>query len=260
MYSGGKGSFIAATKAAERFGKSETVLLFADTLVEDPDVYKFITTSADYIGCKLIRVADGRTPFEVFTERKWLGNSRLAHCSQDLKIAPCRKWVAENATNETVIVVGIDWSEMHRVNAITAGYAPLEVYAPLCEKPLLSVKDMLKLIAATGLELPLSYAQGFPHANCMQQGCVKGGRAYWQHFLRVRPDKYKETEQAEQNLRKAIGKDVTMLKYNIANITKYQTLRDFRKQLEKAPDMFNNNGDWGGCGCFVDNELEIQQS
>ena len=66
MFSGGKGSFLSAKRAADRFGAHEIVLLFADTMVEDPDVYEFIAAGAAYIGSELVRVADGRTPFQVF--------------------------------------------------------------------------------------------------------------------------------------------------------------------------------------------------
>ena len=72
--------------------------------------------------------------------------------------------------------------------------------------------------------------------------------------MRVRPDQYKVTEQAEQDLRAYLGKDVAMLKQDRNGITNYLTLRDFRKQLEQEPDMFAGAGDWGGCGCFVDEQ------
>ena len=256
MFSGGKGSFIAASRAADKFGAHEVVLLFADTMVEDPDVYEFVAAGAAHIGSELVRVADGRTPFQVFHDRRFLGNSRQANCSESLKVIPCRQWVRDNAPADAVIVVGIDWTEQHRVGAITAGYAPRQVWAPLCDKPLLLEKEMLQQIEAIGLKLPQSYAQGFGHANCMQQGCVRGGQAYWRHYLRVRPDQYKVTEQAEQDLRIYLGKDVAMLKQDRNGATNYLTLRDFRKQLEQEPDMFAGAGDWGGCGCFVDAAAE----
>lgn len=254
MFSGGKGSFLSAQRAAERFGADKVVLLFADTLVEDLDVYDFIKAGAAHIGSRLVTVADGRTPFQVFQDKGFLGNSRLAHCSEKLKIIPCRKWVQDNAPADAFIVVGIDWMEAHRVKAIVAGYAPRQVWAPLCDKPHLLEKDMLKHIEDIGLKLPHSYAQGFGHANCMQQGCVRGGQAYWKHYLRVRPAQYAKTEQAEQDLRAHIGKDVTMLKQHRGGVTQYITLREFRKQIERAPDMFEGDGDWGGCGCFIDEQ------
>ena len=254
MFSGGKGSFLSAKRAADKFGPHEVVLLFADTMVEDPDVYEFITAGAAYIGSELVRVADGRTPFQVFHEQKFLGNARLANCSKELKIVPCRTWVRDNAPADAVIVVGIDWMEQHRVGAIKAGYAPREVWAPLCDKPLLLERDMLQQIEACGLKLPQSYAQGFGHANCMQQGCVRGGQAYWRQFLRVRPDQYKETEQAEQDLRAYIGKDVTMLKRTRNGVHEYLTLRQFREQIELQPELIDLSNEWGGCGCFVDAE------
>ena len=258
MFSGGKGSFIAASRAADKFGAQSVVLLFADTLVEDPDVYEFIKAGAAHIGSELVRVADGRTPFQVFHDKRFLGNSRQANCSQYLKVIPCRQWVQDNAPADAVIVVGIDWMEAHRLGAIKAGYAPRSVWAPLCDKPFLLEHQMLQQIEAIGLPLPKSYAQGFGHANCMQQGCVRGGQSYWRHYLRTRRENYLATDQAEEDLRAYLGKDVTILKQQRAGQPSYSSLRDFRQQAEQAPDMFADAGDWGGCGCFVDQELPAQ--
>ena len=252
MFSGGKGSYLAASRAADRYGAANVVLLFADTMVEDPDVYKFIEAGAAHIGSQLVRIADGRTPFQVFHDRRFLGNSRQANCSQELKVVPCRTWVASNAPPDAVIVVGIDWTEAHRIGAITAGYAPRQVWAPLCDKPLLLERDMLQHIEQAGLPLPASYAQGFGHANCMQQGCVRGGQSYWRHYLRVRPEQYAVTEQAEQDLRAYLGKDVAMLKRTRNGVQEYVTLRQFREQIELQPQLSDASNDWGGCGCFVD--------
>ena len=252
MFSGGKGSFMAASRAADRYGAANVVLLFADTMVEDPDVYKFIEAGAAHIGSRLVRIADGRTPFEVFRDRRFLGNSRQANCSQELKVVPCRAWVANNAPAEAVIVVGIDWMEEHRIGAIVAGYAPRKVWAPLCDKPLLLERDMLAHIERAGLPLPASYAEGFSHANCLQQGCVRGGLSYWRHYLRQRPQQYAATEQAEQDLRAHLQKPVTMLKRTRNGVVEYLTLREFREQLQLQPQLVDASNDWGGCGCFVD--------
>lgn len=144
--------------------------------------------------------------------------------------------------------------EEHRVNAIVKGYAPRQVWAPLCDKPLLLERDMLAAIVQAGLPLPASYAQGFGHANCLQQGCVRGGLSYWQHYLRMRPDRYAATEQAEQDLREYLDKPVTMLKRTRNGTVQYMTLREFREQLQMQPQLIDASNDWGGCGCFVDAE------
>ena len=127
MFSGGIGSYVAALRTVERFGASNVVLLFSDVkgastnphLGEDQDTYRFIDEAVADLGCELVTVADGRTIWQVFNDKKYLGNSRLAQCSHLLKQGPARKWLQENTTPEThVVVLGIDWMESHRVPAI----------------------------------------------------------------------------------------------------------------------------------------------
>src|SRR5689334_1338058 len=52
---------------------------------------------------------DGRTPFEVYWDVHFLGNSRLAPCSKILKQRPARRWLQEHADPAaTTVYVGID--------------------------------------------------------------------------------------------------------------------------------------------------------
>jgi hypothetical protein len=253
MFSGGVGSAVTALRVAEQHGTDNLILLFADTLVEEADLYRFRDEAAGKIGGELVVVADGRTPFKVFEDRKWLGNSRLAHCSQLLKQEPCRTWIAgECDPDDSTLYVGIDWSEeARRLPRIRDGWAPYRVEAPLCEPPLLLKEQMLSVVTDLGLEPPLSYAQGFPHANCMAQGCVKGGTAYWRHLLRVRPDVFRATEAQEQEIRGQLG-DVTILTVTRGGERQNLPLVNLREQEEAAPSLLND--EWGGCGCFTEGD------
>ncbi|MEV0821880.1 hypothetical protein [Nonomuraea rubra] len=102
--SGGIGSFHAARRVKAEHGADNLVLLFADTLTEDEDLYRFMDDDASaHLGVALTIVADGRTPFEVFFDVKRLGNSRLAPCSKRLKQVPCRKWMTEHCDPDHTI-------------------------------------------------------------------------------------------------------------------------------------------------------------
>jgi len=46
MFSGGIGSWVTAKRVAEKYGTSDLILVFADTLTEDPDLYRFIVEGA----------------------------------------------------------------------------------------------------------------------------------------------------------------------------------------------------------------------
>ena len=77
MFSGGLGSWRAAKRVAAEYGTANLVLLFADTRMEDPDLYRFLHEAAADVGGELVVIAEGRTPWEVFTDVRFLGNSRV---------------------------------------------------------------------------------------------------------------------------------------------------------------------------------------
>ena len=66
MYSGGVGSWAAA----KRLPPEDMTLLFADTKIEDEDLYRFLDESAKNVGAPLVKVQDGRTPWEVFKDKR----------------------------------------------------------------------------------------------------------------------------------------------------------------------------------------------
>jgi hypothetical protein len=118
-YSGGAASWYTSELLAEKYGKENVINLFADTLIEDEDTYRFIDETTEKSGIELVRVVDGRDPWEVFHDLKWIGNSRIAQCSHWLKQKVCRDWVEANyKPDECIIYVGIDWSEIHRMPKI----------------------------------------------------------------------------------------------------------------------------------------------
>lgn len=251
MFSGGVGSWGAARRTADMHGTEGLVLLFADTRIEDPDLYRFLDEAAADIGAPLVRVADGRTPFEVFRDVRYLGNSRIAPCSRVLKQEPTRKWMAENAPDATV-VLGIDWTEEHRLDGARKGWAPWAVEAPLCDRPLVMKTDLLNDLEARGIKRPALYREGFAHNNC-GGGCVRAGIGQFAHLYRSRPETFAYWEEGEADMRALLTTNVTILRDRTGDVTRPMTLRELRTRLVAKPGMFDGE-DWGGCGCFVDEE------
>lgn len=58
QFSGGITSWAVARRVADRYGIDDLVLLFADTHIEDQDLYTFVESSAAQLGARLVRVAD----------------------------------------------------------------------------------------------------------------------------------------------------------------------------------------------------------
>ena len=247
MFSGGAGSWMAAKRVVQEHGTESIVLLFADTMMEDDDLYRFLIESSRNVGGELVQVADGRTPWEVFFDVRFLGNTRIDPCSRILKRELLREWVEKNCDpSDTVVYLGYDWTEEHRYEAAKPHWQPCTLEAPLCDEPYLTKADVVVALDREGIERPRLYAMGFPHNNC-GGFCVKAGQAHFKLLLEVMPERYAYHERKEQELREHLGKDVSILRDRRGGPVRPMTLQEFRENLEAGGqcDMF----EWGGCGC-----------
>ncbi|MGA4867516.1 hypothetical protein ACPB9J_33320 [Streptomyces lavendulocolor] len=252
MWSGGITSWATARDVIAEHGTASTTLLFADTLIEDEDLYAFNEQAAARLGVPITRVADGRDPWQVFEDKRWLGNTRIAQCSHALKQEPCRDWLATNTDPaSTILYVGIDWTETDRLPGIVRGWAPWTVDAPLTRPPYRDKRQLLAEARAAGLPVPRLYRLGFAHNNC-GGACVKGGQAQWARLLDVFPERYARAEAFEERMRQKLGKDVSILRDRTGGDTKPLTLAALRTRIEEQPEQLDLF-DEGGCGCFTDN-------
>lgn len=200
MYSGGIGSFCAAERVKAKAGPFDTItLLFTDTKMEDEDLYRFLDETEKALGLPITKIADGRTPWEVFRDVRYLGNSRIDPCSKILKRELAIDWLKANKDpKDTICYPGIDWSEEHRYLRAKARHAELgwRYEAPMCEAPYLTKKDMLDRLSSYEIKPPRLYEMGFPHNNC-GGFCVKAGKAHFKLLLEQLPERYKYHEEQE---------------------------------------------------------------
>ncbi|MBF4194613.1 hypothetical protein [Mycolicibacterium phlei] len=265
MFSGGVGSWAAAKRIAEQYGAENQTLLFADVggqhqsphVGEDEDCYRFIEDAAKNVGSRLVTLNEGRDIWQVFKDDRFLGNARLANCSKFLKQIPCRKWLEANfGPDEATVVVGIDWSEMHRIKAIKEAYKPYEAICPMTEPPYLDKQQILEWCEKENLRPPRMYADGFPHANC-GGGCVRAGHGQFKLLLEKNPERFEYWAAREQELREYLGKDVAILRDRRGGKVRPLTLYEFRDRVQKKPETIDAN-DIGGCGCFVDGPVQLE--
>ncbi|MET9957464.1 hypothetical protein ABZ135_38755 [Streptomyces sp. NPDC006339] len=260
MWSGGITSWATARHVIAEHGTASVTLLFADTHAEDEDLHVFNAQAAAQLGVPITRVTDpaGRDPWQVFEDKSWVGNTRIAQCSQLLKQEPCRQWlVANTVPTDTTVYVGIDWTETERLPAIVRGWAPWTVDAPLTRPPYFDKEQLRAEARAAGLIDPRLYRLGFAHNNC-GGACVKGGQAQWARLLEVFPERYAKAERFEERMRVKLGKDVAILRDRRGGETKPLTLATLRRRIEfqrhAQPSLLDliDTDDWGGCGCFTD--------
>jgi len=261
MFSGGIGSWAAAKRVAEKHGTDNLYLVFTDVkgksdsphIGEDEDTYRFIEDAVANIGGKYVYLNSGLNIWQVFEKKRFLGNSRLASCSHELKQKPARQWLEENCDPaETIVYVGIDWSETHRMDSIVRNYLPYKAEAPLTEKPYLSKQQLIEWANSEGLKTPRLYDLGFAHNNC-GGGCVRSGQGQFKKLLMLMPERYAEWENQEQEMREFLNADVAILSRTEQGQKKPLTLYQLRKEITDEPSLVDDF-DLGGCGCFVDYE------
>lgn len=250
FFSGGVGSYGAAKAVVEKHGAKNVSLLFTDTHMEDEDLYRFLDESASYLGAELIEISDGRDPWEVFHDVKFLGNTRIDPCSRVLKRDLAKDYVTRTyQAHECTLYIGIDWTEQHRLGAVQKNWHPYVVKAPLCEPPEIEKRELFDHLKQIGIAPPRLYDMGFAHNNC-GGFCIKAGHGQFAILLKNFPDLYAMHEAKEREFREFIGKDVSILRDRTGGTTKPLTMERFRLELEKGNrqvDVF----DQGGCGCFV---------
>jgi hypothetical protein len=299
QYSGGVGSWATSMRARENHAAGALTLLFADTLIEDQDLYRFLIESAAVVldveipyelakraldlpdpsedaeveaerRRELLSIAreaqeaipgltwiiEGRDPWEVFFDKRFIGNARLDPCSENLKRKFLRAWMDRNfLPGDAVSYIGIDWTEEHRFSTAAERWAPWQVRAPLCDPPLLAKSSFIEQLEGYGIAEPRLYAMGFPHNNC-GGFCVKAGMAHFKLLAQKKPELYAYHERREQSLREHLDKDVAVLRDRSAAAkeanggkAKPLTLTDFRLRLIEGGEI--DEFDWGGCGCAI---------
>ncbi len=255
MFSGGIGSWMTAKRVVAAGASPEDVrLVFTDTKTEDEDLYRFLPEAAANVGAELVTLADGRDIWQIFKDERYLGNHRRDPCSKMLKRRVARRWIREQYPDpeEVMVHLGIDWTEVHRLDKARPFWAPYQVMAPMTDPPYLSRGEMLDRLVREGIQPPRLYKLGMPHNNC-GGGCVKAGQGHFALLLRVWRERFLEWEAKEEEIRQFLGKDVSMLDDRRGGERTPFTLRQLRREIEEEryqPDLF----EIGGCGCFIDVE------
>lgn len=212
-FSGGAGSWATARRVADEHGTDDLVLLVADTNSEADDWRPFVDACHADVGGELVMLDNGgRSVWDVFDEQGFIGNSRVDICSRILKREPLRAWLeAECDPAGTVVYLGFDWTEAHRMERARPHWEPWTVAAPMMDPPHVQKAEVLDMLRERGIPVPLLYEQGYPHNNCAG-ACVKAGHKQWRILLREDRERYLEVEAWEQRFRDRTGKDVAILR------------------------------------------------
>lgn len=248
-FSGGMGSFAEAVACVQKFGRENTVLLFADTNIEDEDLYRFKDDTVKLLGCELVELNNGKTPFDIFKEVKLMGNTRVDPCSEHLKRKPLNKWFTDNfAPSDAHMHLGIDYTEAHRLEGVKARMAPYVYRSTLIEDERIIPKSYS---LQYGIKPPRLYAWKLGHNNC-GGFCVKAGLGHYKALWEAAPDRYRALETQELDVYKSIGKRHPFLRKQKGGKLEYITLKEYREEfLQPQKVSIDEAIEFGGCGCAV---------
>ncbi len=274
--SSGNASAVAGELALKAYGYDRVDLVFADTLIEDDDNYRFLKELEARWGKSIIRYTDGRDPYEVAEGEGIIPNDMLATCSYELKIKLVQDHVKHLQDDGAVVIValGFDHKDAKPRPKKPQGRLPdprkrwaarnALVWYPLLEKSVLQfyvygqtelppVFDAEAIVASWGIQPPIMYQQGYSHANCSGL-CVKQGLRDWRRTLIHKQDKYRQAEHWESGMREFIARrQVTRFlnalwsrdwkRANNVNLKLYtlldngKTLADMRLETEAADEQ-----------------------
>jgi hypothetical protein len=122
---------------------------------------------------------------EVWEKRKAMSFPRGAPCTIELKKEARYIWERNNPVDWHVLGFTAEEKSRHDRFVLTerSNVLPVLIDAGMTKQA------CLDFVAAAGLELPDSYRDGFPNANCRESGCVKAtSPTYWSHHKRMEPE------------------------------------------------------------------------
>jgi len=234
LFSGGLSSFVVSNRVINKYGKENTKLWFFDTLIEDEDVYRFLEDAQNFLDVKIETFRDGRHPWQVFRDERFIGNSRVPLCNRVLKREVLEKLLRSKYPHKNIkLYLGYDYFEKKRIDRARKSWHKkgYNVEFPLTLPPILSKSDIISHIISQGLFIPKLYCNGFTHNNC-GGACVQAGIRQWSKLWKEFPERYLWHEEQEIITREFLNKDVSVLRDRTNKTTKPLTLLQLRKRLE----------------------------
>lgn len=230
---------------------------------------------------ELIWIVEGRDIWEIWRDRRFLGNSKRDPCSDIAKRKPLASWLKASCDpGSTAIYFGIGDGEKHRYEAwdekdqrftgIKPRYASMgwSAKAPLIDRIEGNVKATWYARSA-GLRPSRQYAFGYAHDNCGGD-CCKAGKRH--HTLRyyAQPERARYDAMMERKLIAFLGKNVARMTEEVDGVDVPLTLDELHRRLDREPDLFaglatEDGRFWfmseappgeRGCGCMVEGSDE----
>jgi hypothetical protein len=162
--------------------------VYCATHAEHPDNDRFRQDVEKWISRQVVAIAstDYVDTWDVWTKERWLAGIEGARCTLELKVIPRLKF--QRPDDIHVFGYTADAPDIARAKRLRATYPELTIETPLIAAGLTKAA-CLAMLEHAGIAPPVTYAMGFPNANCLP--CVKATwPAYWALVRAHFPDKF----------------------------------------------------------------------
>jgi hypothetical protein len=169
------------------------IIARCETANEDPDNYRF---EADVMrrldrSVTLLKSEMYASVWDVWQGERYMAGIDGAPCTREMKIKP--RLAFQRPADIHVFGYTADRKDLNRFDQLKANYPEIMACAPLIDRGITKAAT-LAMVQRWGIELPRSYAMGFPNANCLGTGCVKATSPdYWALFRFWFPEKFART-------------------------------------------------------------------
>lgn len=181
-------------------GRDRVDLVMCRLPNEDPDVWRLVEAVENLTGIRVKMIGLNLSPWDVFLQTRYIGNTRIDPCSRILKREQMAQHMKANYDPRfTTLGVGITYHEIDRMAAVRKNWTAQgwKVEAPLATDVMLTRENMMGHCRALFDFVPRLYLMNFSHNNC-GGGCVKAGKAQWARLLWYLPDVYEWWERQER--------------------------------------------------------------
>jgi hypothetical protein len=171
----------------------EALIVRCETGNEDPDNYRFEADAMRKLNraVTLLRSDEYKDVWDCWQKKRYIAGVDGAPCTAAMKIAP--RLAFQRPTDVHMFGYTADAEDENRFERLKANFPEITARAILIEQGITKAAT-IAMVERWGIDLPRSYAMGFPNANCLETGCGKATSPdYWSLFRHHFPKKFART-------------------------------------------------------------------
>ena len=205
-FSCGAASAVATKITLSENPNAEIVIVYAETGSEDPDNLRFLKDCEKWFAHPVTRLRNEKytDTWDVWEQKKYISGINGAPCTRALKIDVQQAF--EIPGDRHIFGYTADSNDIKRANGFREHYPAMDMVTPLIDKGI-NKAACLAMIITAGIDPPITYAMGFPNANCIPC-CKAQSPSYWSLVRQEYPIQFKRMT----DLSRRLGAKLAVLK------------------------------------------------